>query len=185
MKKKQRVYFIILFLFFIFLSNSVKMQEKWGHRNWIKAYLYSAEKIEIIHGTGFLKGIMEPTAVLYPDPFEGLTIFRIHVGNKKDGWLPIVLSGSNDISGYTFPDGWVNVGNVKVGIQNYDNKEVAIFENPSGKNQINAIYNSQIATVLDVNGDWAYLEVIDSAGNKLRGWIDPKWYCDNPYSTCP
>jgi hypothetical protein len=165
-KKTITLAFIITTCMFL----EVNSQTSWNKGN-VSAFMFSEDKIEVMH-RGLHRGTKEVSAIFYPDPYENLTIVNVTVYTEKNDWLYIDF-------------GWVKVGTVKIGIQNYDNKEVKLFDNLEDMKQIGSIYDSQDAIILDVNKDWAFLEVIDSKGNKIKGWVDPKWYCDNPYSTCP
>lgn len=80
---------------------------------------------------------------------------------------------------------WVEKGSVGLNINNYDNQKVIIYNQPTSKSEIiGFIEKPQTVKILDVCRDWAYIEGING-NNKIYGWLEPKWQCSNPVTTCP
>jgi hypothetical protein len=66
------------------------------------------------------------------------------------------------------------------GIYSYD--PVPLYESPSLNSNIVTQVEPGVAIILDIEGDWMFIEIIGKGNNKgKRGWLDPKMQCGNPY----
>jgi hypothetical protein len=79
---------------------------------------------------------------------------------------------------------WVKKGSVGLNINNYDNQKVPIYSKSNTKSEIiGYIKNAQTVRVLDACKDWAYIKGI-SDKEEILGWLEPKWQCGSPLTTC-
>jgi hypothetical protein len=81
---------------------------------------------------------------------------------------------------------WIEKGSVGINTSNYDGEIIEIHKKPNNKSKIVGYINAvQTVRVFDICGDWAFIEVVNKEGEKVTGWMSPKFQCANPLSTCP
>lgn len=81
--------------------------------------------------------------------------------------------------------GWVMVGDLGIVIQNYVNDLIPIYSSPDYLSTIQTYLTeeSYIAILYDWTTDFAKIKIEE--GNLIcLGWIDRKYLCGSPYTTC-
>lgn len=79
---------------------------------------------------------------------------------------------------------WIKKGRVGLNINNYDNQKVPIYSKSNTKSEIiGYIETAQTVSVLDACKDWAYIKGVNGK-EEILGWLEPKWQCGNPLTTC-
>lgn len=80
---------------------------------------------------------------------------------------------------------WIKKGSVGTSTHNYDGETVTLFKQPNEESEVvGELHEVQTVQVVDVCGEWAYVEGIGKDG-KTQGWLSPKDQCSSPYTTCP
>lgn len=79
---------------------------------------------------------------------------------------------------------WVHVGDVGVVIQNYDHLLIPIYSDCSDQSTIiTYIDNSYIGLIVNFSKDFICL-MINTQKNLIYGWVEKKYICGDPYTTC-
>jgi len=117
---------------------------------------------------------------LRPDEESG---WEIEILEKKSGYFKIENAWKNDISdNYKYV--WIKKGSVGLNINNYDNQKVPIYSRSNAQSEIiGYIENAQTVSVLDACKNWAYIKGV-SGKEEILGWLEPRWQCGNPLTTC-
>jgi SH3-like domain-containing protein len=99
-----------------------------------------------------------------------------------NGWFKI-----SEIEGLDFDvpklknEAWIHGSFVAVSTRNYGNQELELLDKPNSKKVISKIRNVEwMLKINDLCGDWVQVNY----QNQL-GWINKKWLCGNPVTTCP
>lgn len=80
---------------------------------------------------------------------------------------------------------WIEKGTVGINSRNHDGQTVNLYNEPESSSKIIGQFtNIQTLVVWDACENWAYVEVKDENGKKLKGWLSPEDQCANPYTTC-
>ncbi len=109
--------------------------------------------------------------------------------DEEAGWVVQIKESQDDYYLIYIRDlkleGWVKKGSLGLNTRNYDGQEIILYEfaDKSSKS-VGYLAYEQTVIVLDVCGEWAYVEGGGKAGI-IRGWIEPGMQCGNPYTTCP
>ena len=117
---------------------------------------------------------------LPPDEESG---WEIDILEKKSDYFKIENVWKNNwMNNYKYV--WIKKGSVGLNINNYDNQKVPIYSNSNTESEIvGYIENAQTVSVLDTCKDWAYIKGINGK-EEVLGWLEPKWQCGNPLTTC-
>lgn len=79
---------------------------------------------------------------------------------------------------------WVKKGNLEINTRNYDGQKIPLYEIADKSSKIvGYIENAQTVSVLDACNDWAYIKGVNDK-EEVLGWLEPKWQCGNPLTTC-
>ena len=105
-------------------------------------------------------------------------LFVLHVIDYKDGWLKIDNISSVyfgfDISNL---EGWVHQSTTGF----WTRKKIELLEAPKANKSIGSIDGENgPVKLIDVCANWVEIEF-----NGLKGWVELKWLCGNPVTTCP
>ncbi len=82
--------------------------------------------------------------------------------------------------------GWIESKNVGIYLKQYGvDNEYTIYSKPQlNSDYIKFKYNdNKLLKIVDFNGGWVKIEVFVK-NKKLDGWIQKKFLCANPYTTC-
>lgn len=117
----------------------------------------------------------------YEDWDEGgsdiLTVY-----NPKNGWWQIhaKLINGKPVEG----EAWIHYSVLEMGTRNYGGQALNLYKEPSAESAVVAVIRDQEAPVrpMDMSPDGEWVKVKAKAGT---GWIEARWLCGNPYTTCP
>lgn len=79
---------------------------------------------------------------------------------------------------------WVRIGDVGVVVQNYNNYSIPMYAEPDSLSIIQTyLLKGYIAILCDWNKDFVRVCVKDEKAEYI-GWIDRRYVCGSPYTTC-
>ena len=79
---------------------------------------------------------------------------------------------------------WVRVGDVGIVIQNYNNYSIPVFFHPDSLSTVQTyLSESYIAILYDWNKDFVMVSIKDEKMEYI-GWINRRYVCGSPYTTC-
>lgn len=79
---------------------------------------------------------------------------------------------------------WIHLGDIGIVIQNYDSIALPIFSEPNVNSKvITHIYQSYIALIYDISNNFFLLQIITNE-KCFFGWVERKYLCASPYTTC-
>jgi hypothetical protein len=105
------------------------------------------------------------------------------------GWIVIVKQKKGnyfqiDIEDLKLHNIWIHIGDIGIVIQNYDSIAIPVYSKPDTTSYINKyIYESTIALIYDISENLLFLQVIKEF-DSFFGWIERKYLCGSPYTTC-
>lgn len=80
---------------------------------------------------------------------------------------------------------WVNIGDVGVVIQNYSEDSIPIYSLPDSLSMIQTyLFESSIAILLDWNENFVFVQIQENNMKEYTGWINRRFVCGSPYTTC-
>lgn len=143
----------------------------------IQAYLNDADK----SGTNIRKspnGEIIKTLIKDDVNFE----YMITLTTSQDGWFKIknpITGSENDIN-IPGGEGWIHGSVISVDTRNYQGEHLKLLDKP-GDGETLVIFEDQAAGLhlIEICGNWVKVEY-----NKHKGWIESKWLCGNPLTTC-
>lgn len=103
----------------------------------------------------------------------------VHIHERQGNFFRV------DIEDLNMNNVWIHCGDLGVVIQNYDNANIPLFPSIS-KECCDTIFltHNCFAIVYDLVGQFVFVRVED--GDKtLYGWIEKRYLCGSPYTTCP
>ena len=111
---------------------------------------------------------------------DGYTMLTIY--NPQNGWWQIhakILEGVK-ISG----EAWIHYSVLEMRTRNYGGQQLNLYQEPSADASVVAVIKTEEAVVrpMDLSPDGEWTKVKAKAGT---GWIETRWLCGNPYTTCP
>lgn len=90
---------------------------------------------------------------------------------------------NNWMSGYKYV--WIEKGTVGLNTTNFDGQLINLYKYPDKTSQIVGQLNKvQTVRVIDVCGQWTYIEGTSKNNKKIKGWLSKEWQCGNPLTTC-
>jgi hypothetical protein len=103
--------------------------------------------------------------------------YVLNVIDFKKGWLKI----NNIVSvnyGYKISEfeGWIHSSIVGVSTR----KELELMDKPNGKIALGNIEQEIGVKIIDICFNWVKIEY-----KGINGWVESKWLCGNPVTTCP
>lgn len=143
----------------------------------IEAYLNDADK----SGTNIRNnpnGEIIKTLIKDDVNFE----YMLRLTTSQDGWFKIknpITGSENDID-IPGGEGWIHGSVISVDTRNYQGEHLKLLDKPEG-GKILLIFEDQVAGLhlIEICGNWVKVEY-----NKHIGWIESKWLCGNPLTTC-
>jgi hypothetical protein len=104
--------------------------------------------------------------------------WQVVITQKKDNYFQIDIT---DLKLYGI---WIHIGDVGVVIQNYDSIAIPVYVIPDKNSFKNTyIYYSCIGLVYDICEDLVFIQTtIDN--KEIWGWVEKKYLCGSPYTTC-
>lgn len=103
----------------------------------------------------------------------------VHIHERQGNYFRI------DIDDLNMNNVWIHCGDLGVVIQNYDNTNIPLFSSISMVNcDTTFLTQSYSAIVYDFVDQFVFVRIED--GDKpLYGWIEKRYLCGSPYTTCP
>lgn len=103
--------------------------------------------------------------------------FILTVIDYKNGWFKI----NNIVSveyGYNISnfEGWIHHSLIAVTTR----KNLELKEKPNSKKMVGTINLETTVQIIDVWSNWAKIKYKENVG-----WVESKWLCGNPVTTCP
>ena len=115
--------------------------------------------------------------------------YEFDIVDKKDKWFKVTYFALDDkFIKLPVDGGWVHGSVVTFSTRNYGDEEIPVYQFANSNNQINSI-NTEIQIHLldyhDFEGDIDFVKITWTAFKvKYEGWVETKWLCGNPYTTC-
>lgn len=79
---------------------------------------------------------------------------------------------------------WVKIGDVGVVIQNYNNDSIPVYTQPDSLSAVQTyLLDGYVAIFYDWNKDFVRVCIKDDKIEWI-GWVDRKYICGSPYTTC-
>ena len=115
---------------------------------------------------------------LYADKEAG---WIVQVEKENKGYFKIKLP---EECSYKLKEIWVKSGDIGVVIQNYESFKVPVYKSFKNKSKIIFFINkSIIAKIYDFKNSLVLIKVVNNK-KEIWGWIEQKYLCGNPYTTC-
>ena len=108
--------------------------------------------------------------------------------DKEAGWIVRVYERRGnylkiDIEELEMRGVWIHCGDVGVVIQNYDSLQIPLYSSIRNINcDTTYITKSYMAIVYDYVDPYVFVRIEDK--NTIYGWIEKKYLCGSPYTTC-
>lgn len=124
----------------------------------------------------------EEEYVDWPEEYDGDSIFMFSIYNPRNGWWQIhakIINGTPVEN-----EAWIHYSVLEMRTRNYGGQSLNLYKEPSADSPVVAVIRDQEAGVrpMDMSPDGEWTKVKAKAGT---GWIETKWLCGNPYTTCP
>ncbi len=104
--------------------------------------------------------------------------YEVEALRAENGY--IMLSHLNEENEHV----WVRVGDVGIVIQNYNNYSIPVFFHPDSLSTVQTyLSESYIAILYDWNKDFVMVSIKDEKMEYI-GWINRRYVCGSPYTTC-
>jgi len=155
----------------IFLSMFLIGESKVKYNN-IKAFTHP---IDIKHSVSIYNAPGKYYKELNPDIEAG---WIVNVKQRECNYFQI------DILDLKIYNVWIHVGDIGVVVQNYDSVALPVFSRPDTNSVIiNYVYNSCIGLIYDISDNFLLLQIITEK-ECYFGWVERRFLCYNPYTTC-
>lgn len=109
--------------------------------------------------------------------------------DTEAGWIVIIKQKTGnyfqiDIEDLKLYDIWIHVGDVGIVVQNYDSITIPIYIEPDTTSfKSRYIYESCIGLIYDISDNLIFLQIIKE-NECFFGWVERKYLCGSPYTTC-
>jgi len=115
--------------------------------------------------------------------------WMIDLHEAWNGWFrinPKIYSEEADEIDLKTVNCWVHGSILASSTRNYGGQTLKFYARPDTKSNVNFTVSDEISvTFVDIKKGWAQVCYVNKDGKKLIGWIEDKWLCPNPYTTCP
>jgi hypothetical protein len=127
---------------------------------------------------------LEPISIYYnPDSY-----YKKLESDSEGGWNVIIKQKLGnffrvDIDELKLYDIWIQTGDIGLIVQNYDSIPIPVYNNPHINSKIlTTLYKSYIGLVCDISDNFVQLKI--DSNNDIIGWVEKKYLCSSPYTTC-
>ena len=105
--------------------------------------------------------------------------FILKITESKNGWFKVVHARGAEIGLIKIPGetGWIHNS---YGIEAETRRDVTLLDKPQKGNIAGTIGVENQVVIKDRYSNWVKVEY-----KELTGWIESKWLCGNPFTTCP
>lgn len=112
--------------------------------------------------------------------------FFLTVHAAKDGWLQIGNTIDNMARGMEYNSSgecWIHGSVVGVDTRNYGGETIELYDSAYSAGETIATITEELygLQVLDICGEWVKIR---STEKNLEGWVESKWLCGNPLTSC-
>ena len=108
--------------------------------------------------------------------------------SEEAGWIVYAEEVYKDFIKIRFENDsvrWVHIGDVGVVVQNYFDFGIPVYMRPNNTApKITYIYESQMALLTNFTDKYACV-VLVGIEDAIYGWVERKYLCGSPYTTCP
>lgn len=127
---------------------------------------------------------------LYSKPNK---FYRYLQSDNEAGWIISVKKKYTDFFYIELPEEcklseknvWIKTGDIGVVIQNYDSIKIPIYVSVDTLSQPSGyIYISMIGKIYDIKDNLVLLGITLDNGDIIQRWVEKKYLCGNPYTTC-
>jgi len=108
---------------------------------------------------------------------EGMEV--VHILRNQSKWLNIKW-GTNKV-------GWVHSGSIGVWTRNQPNEIARLYSKPDKKSKVIVTLpteDEQFAIIMECNGGWVFVRVLDAKKKPKEGWLPPEFQCAEPHTSC-
>lgn len=123
---------------------------------------------------------------LYSNPY---IYYKELESDKEAGWIVNIKQQKDnyfqiDIQDLRLYNKWIHKGDLGVVVQNYDTIAIPVYSLPTFNSpKLTCIYESCIGLVYDISDKMLFIQ-ITKEGVSFYGWVEKKYLCGNPYTTC-
>lgn len=109
--------------------------------------------------------------------------------DTEAGWIVSIKQKAGnyfqiDIKELKLHDKWIHIGDVGTVVQNYDSIAIPIYTEPDTTSfKSRYIYESCIGLIYDISDNLIFLQFVKEK-ECFFGWVERKYLCGNPYTTC-
>ena len=124
---------------------------------------------------------------IYSSPYN----YMMEISPDEEAGWEITLKGMVDnffcvdIEDLNLKNVWIHKGDIGIVIQNYDSIPIPIYSSFFDFDTINAskeyVYTGHVAIVYDISEKFVFVHIPQLY---IYGWIDRKYLCGSPYTTC-
>lgn len=146
-----------------------------------------------VYGQQMFEAFTHPTA----DLFQRISIYsapNVHYteidSDTEAGWIAQVYERKGnffriDIKDLSLNNVWIHCGDLGVNIQNYDSINIPLLSSiVKDKCDTTYINFGCTAIVYDFKDPFVFVR-INVSDTSLYGWVEKKYLCGSPYTTCP
>jgi hypothetical protein len=123
---------------------------------------------------------------LYRKPNE---YFKELKSDTEAGWIVRIKQKTDnffqiDIDDLKLHEVWIHKGDVGINVQNYDSIRIPVFIEPDTNSIISRYINEYcIGLIYDISDTMLFLK-LEIRNNIIYGWIERKYLCGSPFTTC-
>ncbi|MFV0598393.1 MAG: hypothetical protein ACK5M0_01520 [Bacteroidales bacterium] len=109
--------------------------------------------------------------------------------DKEAGWLVVIKQKRDnyfqiDIEDLKLYNIWVHKGDLGVVVQNHDSIAIPMYSMPFlDSPKITYVHESNIGLIYDISDKMLFIQIIKEE-DSFFGWVERKYLCGNPYTTC-
>ena len=105
--------------------------------------------------------------------------FILKITESKNGWFKVVHINGAEIGLIKIPGerGWIHSSCI---IEAGTRRDITLINKPQNGSIVGTIGVENQVTIKDKYYNWVKIEY-----KELTGWVESKWLCGNPFTTCP
>lgn len=115
--------------------------------------------------------------------------FKELESDKEAGWIVVIKQQQDnffqiDIEDLKLYNTWIHKGDLGVVVQNYDSIAIPMYSMPFlDSSPLTYIYESCIGLIYDISDKMLFIQIIKEE-DSFFGWVERKYLCGSPYTTC-
>jgi len=105
--------------------------------------------------------------------------FILKITEAKNGWFKVIHVKGAEVGLIKIPGeiGWIHNSCI---IEAGTRQDITLIDKPQAGNMVGAIGVENQVIIKDKYFNWVKIEY-----KELTGWVESKWLCGNPFTTCP